>query len=87
MRGYQALALMIGSLIISGPVLAGCTSDPNAPVNQSFPIHQMDQFFDSLSAPRPGSFGSLSGPRPGPMDYTREPGYAPAYPPYDPHYE
>ena len=58
------------SLMITGLVLAGCTSDPNAPVNQIFPIHQMDQFF-----------GSLSGP-PAAPDYTHQPGYAPAYPPY-----
>jgi hypothetical protein len=61
---YQTLALMLAGL-----ALAGCTSDPNAPVNQTFPIRQMDRFFESLSAqPTP--------------DYRREPGYAPAYPPY-----
>jgi hypothetical protein len=32
--------------------LTGCTSDPNAAINQTFPIRQMDQFFGSLSAPR-----------------------------------
>jgi hypothetical protein len=41
-------------------------------VNESFPIRQMDQFF-----------GSLSGRPPPPPDYTRAPGYAPAYPPYE----
>lgn len=30
--------------------LADCTSDPHAPVNQTFPIRQMDNFFDSLAA-------------------------------------
>jgi hypothetical protein len=64
MGGYLALALMIAAL-------AGCTSDPNAPVNESFPIRQMDQFFGSRSPP------------PAPAEYTREPGYAPAYPPYE----
>ena len=64
MGGYLALALMI-----AGMALAGCTSDPNAPVNESFPIRQMDQFFESQFPP--------------PADYTREPGYAPAYPPYE----
>jgi hypothetical protein len=57
-------------LTIVGLSLASCTSDPNAPVNQAFPIRQMDHFFDSLSAP------------PGAPDYTHQPGYAPAYPPY-----
>jgi hypothetical protein len=66
MRGLPPLAL-----IIAGLLLVGCTSDPNAPVNQSFPIHQMDRFFDFVS-PRPQP----------PPDYTRAPGYAPAYPPY-----
>jgi hypothetical protein len=60
--------------ILLAPVsLSGCTSDPSAPVNQAFPIRQMDQFFGSLPAP----------PAP-PLDYTRQPGYAPAYPPYPP---
>jgi hypothetical protein len=66
MVGYRTLALLIAGL-----PLAGCTSDPNAPVNQTFPIRQMDRVFDSLSTPEP------TGP-----DYTRAPGYAPAYPPY-----
>jgi hypothetical protein len=66
MGGYRTLALMIAGLL-----LAACTSDPNAPVNQTFPVRQMDRFFDSLSA------------TPAPQDYTREPGYAPAYPPYE----
>lgn len=58
------------SLLIVGLSLSGCTSDPGAPVNQTFPIRQMDNFFDSLAA------------APRPPDYTRQPGYAPAYPPY-----
>jgi hypothetical protein len=62
----QTLALMVAGLS-----LAACTSDPNAPVNQTYPIRQMDRFFDSLSGPPP------------PPDYTSEPGYAPAYPPYE----
>ncbi|HEY1410548.1 MAG TPA: hypothetical protein VGF36_00325 [Rhodopila sp.] len=57
------------ALTIAGLVLAGCTSNPNAPVNQTFPVRQMDQFFGSR-------------PPPPPPDYTHEPGYAPAYPPY-----
>jgi hypothetical protein len=68
MGGYRALAL-----IVAGVLLAGCTSDPSAPVNESFPIRQMDRFFDSLSPPPP----------PPASDYTRAPGYAPAYPPYE----
>ncbi len=79
MRGYHILAVTLAAL-----PLAACTSDPNAPVNQAFPIRQMDSFFDSLSAPP-------SPPRsaqvPPPPDYTRVPGYAPAYPPYDRSYE
>jgi hypothetical protein len=60
------------SLLITGLLLglSGCTSDPRAPVNQTFPIRQMDNFFDSLAA------------TPSPPDDTRKPGYAPAYPPY-----
>jgi hypothetical protein len=68
MRGFTALGV-----ILAGLTLGGCTTDPNAPVNQSFPIRQMDRFFDSLGAP----------PR---QDYTHVRGYAPAYPPYDPSY-
>lgn len=56
-------------ILLAGVSLSGCTSDPSAPVNQAFPIRQMDQFFGSLSAP--------AAP---PVDYTRQPGYAPAYP-------
>jgi hypothetical protein len=67
MRGFAALAVMMAGL-----ALGSCTSDPNAPVNESFPIRQMDQFFESVSGRQ----------RP-PPDYTKAPGYAPAYPPYD----
>jgi hypothetical protein len=85
MGRYQILAL------IAGLLLAACTADPNAPVNQTFPIRQMDRFFDSLSAPRPtrSSAGEPSRDytREPPQNYTREPGYAPAYPSYDPPYE
>jgi hypothetical protein len=65
MRGGSAL-----TLVVAGMALAGCTSDPNAPVNQAYPIRQLDSFFDSFS------------PKPAPPDYTQQPGYAPAYPPY-----
>jgi hypothetical protein len=68
LSGYSTVAL-----ICVGLLLAGCTSDPNAPVNQSFPIRQMDQFFGS-SQPPPAV--------PAEPDYTHQPGYAPAYPPY-----
>jgi hypothetical protein len=51
--------------------VAACTSDPDAPINQTFPIRQMDNFFRQ--------FTGSPGPTP---PYTREPGYAPAYPPY-----
>jgi hypothetical protein len=71
MRGYRAFIVMIAGL-----GLAGCTSNPDAPVNQSFPIHQMDRFFESLSAP-PRTQAQA------PPDYEHQPGYAPAYPPYE----
>jgi hypothetical protein len=58
-------------ILLAGVSLSGCTSNPSAPVNQTFPIRQMDQFFGSLSAPPP-------------VEYTRQPGYAPAYPEYAP---
>ena len=57
--------------------LGACTADPNAPVNQSFPIRQMDGFFDSLSRPPPPARSAQV------PNYTHAPGYAPAYPPYD----
>jgi hypothetical protein len=60
-------------LLIAGLIAAGCTSDPDAAVNQTAPIRQMDSFFNSLTAP------SAARPR----DYTHMRGYAPAYPPYD----
>ena len=68
MSGRRTIGRMI---VVLG--VAGCTSDPNAPVNQTFPIRQMDQFFESFSAPAEP---------PAPRDYTHNPGYAPAYPPY-----
>jgi hypothetical protein len=61
-------------LLILGMLVSGCSSDPKTPINQAFPIRQMDAFFNSLSPPSP----------PPPPDYTHEPGYAPAYPPYTP---
>ena len=36
-------------LLIVGLLLSGCSSDPSAPVNQTCPIRQMDNFFDSLA--------------------------------------
>ncbi len=36
--------------LLAGLTLAGCTSDPSAPVNQTFPVRQMDRFFNSLRA-------------------------------------
>jgi hypothetical protein len=65
--------LQLAGVVCAGLSLAGCTSDPAAPVNQAFPIRQMDQFFGSLSAP----------PAPQ-VDYRMQPGYAPAYPEYSP---
>lgn len=67
------------SLILVGLCVAGCTSDPAAPINQTYPIRQMDRFFDSLSAPA-GSPNQYSTAQP---DYTHHLGYAPAYPPYN----
>jgi hypothetical protein len=62
------------ALTIAGMLLSGCTSNPDAPVNQTPPIRQMDLFFNSLSAQ----------PQPPPSrDYTHVPGYAPAYPPFN----
>lgn len=54
--------------------LSACTADPDAPINQTTPIRQMDQFFGQ-PARRPAYAR--------PPDYTHDPGYAPAYPPYD----
>jgi len=65
------LLQIFGALSLFGCSLSGCTSDPGAPVNQIFPIRQMDHFFESMSGP------------PVPPDYTRQPGYAPAYPPIE----
>jgi hypothetical protein len=58
------------ALIIVGLSFAGCSSDPQAPTNQVFPIRQMDGFF-----------GAISGQSVDP-EYLPRPGYAPAYPPY-----
>ena len=68
----------ISTLLTLGLTLAGCTADPTAPMNQSFPIRQMDNFFNSLSGP-PADLPSHAA---APQDYTHAPGYAPAYPPY-----
>jgi hypothetical protein len=67
-------------VIIAGLAPAACTSDPNAAVNQTSPIRQMDDFFDSLAA---GPAPPRQAQAPQPPGYTREPGYAPAYPPYE----
>ena len=58
-------------IVTAAITITGCSSDPDAPVNRTTPIRQMDRFFDTVTG-RP----------PAPPDYTREPGYAPAYPPY-----
>lgn len=63
-------------LIILALSVAACTSDPAAPINQSFPIRQMDHFFGSLNAP-PSQYSTAE------PDYTHHRGYAPAYPPYN----
>jgi hypothetical protein len=60
--------------LVAGLILASCTADPDAPINQTFPIKQMDDFF------RP--FTGSPGPKP---NHTRDPGYAPAYPAYSSH--
>jgi hypothetical protein len=60
---------------LTGLAMAGCSSSPYEPVNQTAPIRAMDNFFRSLP-PR-------SGP-PEAYDHEHEPGYAPAYPPYQP---
>lgn len=71
MGRHRAVCLGIAApaFAIVALAVAGCTSDPNAAINQTPPIRQMDHFFNSLSAP----------PTP---DYEHQPGYAPAYPPY-----
>jgi hypothetical protein len=56
-------------------LLAGCSSSPTAPANQVWPIPQMDNAFGYPHAQTAG--------RPEASDYTRRPGYLPAYPPYD----
>ena len=80
----RTLVLMIAGLALPGLALTACSADPDAPVNQSFPIRQMDSFFHSLSGPPArADYTDRSQPTP-PVspDYTHEPGYAPAYPPY-----
>ena len=53
MGGFRYIALT------AGLSLAACTSNPNAPVNQTFPVRQLDQFFGSLSpTPAPRAFPS-----------------------------
>jgi hypothetical protein len=69
-------------LIAAGLALAGCSSSPYEPVNQTPPIRAMDNFFRSLpprSAP-PANYGY----EPGYAPAYAQPGYAPAYPPYQP---
>jgi hypothetical protein len=41
---------------IAGLILAGCTPDPYAPINQTTPIRQMDNVFEGrpMNAPPPG---------------------------------
>jgi hypothetical protein len=68
MGRYRALFVLI-----VGVSAAGCSSDPNAAVNQSFPIRQMDRFFGSLSGPK------RSEPGRSPHAYA-SPGYAPMGP-------
>jgi hypothetical protein len=65
------------SVMLAGLSVASCTSDPNAPINQSFPIRQMDHFFDPSATPPRSTLSAAPAP-----DYTRRPGYAPAYPAY-----
>jgi hypothetical protein len=64
------------SLILVSLCVPACTSDPNAPINRSFPIRQMDQFFGSVNGP-PNQYSTAE------PDYTHHRGYAPAYPPYN----
>ncbi|HVY17999.1 MAG TPA: hypothetical protein VHB27_22465 [Rhodopila sp.] len=64
---------MIRRLLLTGLVLlGGCTSDPNAPVNQVWPVPQLDRAFGD---PHPPSYTQ-------PL-VARRPGYLPAYPRYD----
>jgi hypothetical protein len=65
---FRTLFFLAGTLL-----MVGCTADPDAPINQAVPIRQMDNFSRSLR-----------GLPPLPPTYTRQPGYAPAYPPYSP---
>lgn len=63
------ICLAFGAILL----ISGCSADPDAPVNQLFPIKQMDDFF----RPYTGS----PAPR---TEAVHPPGYAPAYPPYPP---
>ncbi|HYZ22793.1 MAG TPA: hypothetical protein VE690_11615 [Rhodopila sp.] len=79
MRAYAFVLLSLAGL-----ALAGCSSSPYEPVNQTPPIRAMDNFFRSLSpptAPPPAEYGYGSGYAPA----YPQPGYAPAYPPYQPY--
>lgn len=78
MRAYAFLLLSLAGL-----TLAGCSSSPYEPVNQTPPIRAMDNFFRSLpprTAPPPAEYGY----EPGYAPAYAHPGYAPAYPPYHP---
>jgi hypothetical protein len=62
-------------LLAAGTALMGCSSSPDAPINQTTPIRQMDHFFESMSGPDTPGVDD-------PGVAHRESGYAPAYPPY-----
>lgn len=64
-------------LALFASALAACSSSPSNPVNQTPPIQTMDNFFRSLN-------GQPTSPPATIPYYAREPGYAPAYPPYSP---
>jgi hypothetical protein len=72
---FRALSLLTGIAL-----LVGCTSDPNAPINQTFPIRQMDAFFRQYTGSPGPTRAYATAPEPAPA-YTLQPGYAPAYPP------
>jgi hypothetical protein len=59
------------SMILVSFDLAGCTSDPYAPINQSTPIRQMDNAFDPS--------GSRYYERTAPTPYPREGYDSPSY--------
>ena len=64
-------------LILIALCAAGCTSDPAAPINQTYPIRQMDHFFGSIGGAPRNQYSTAE------PDYTHQRGYAPAYPPYN----